>query len=122
MPGAVAAALLSWCCVPEIRHLKCAALVVGPRRISDLVRRLCRYSALGLALALTSQEAWGQELIGDAARIARETPFLRNLRGAGGDPQTSVGRVASLDIRRGRASTVPLSRFVRLGKPKADPE
>jgi hypothetical protein len=31
-------------------------------------------------------------------------------------------RVASSDIRRGRASTVPLSRFVRLGKPKADPE
>ena len=33
-----------------------------------------------------------------------------------------VGRVASLDIRRGRASAVLLSRFVRLGEPKADPE
>ncbi len=32
------------------------------------------------------------------------------------------GRVASSNIRRGRASTVPLSCFVRLGKPKADPE
>ncbi|KQO57332.1 porin [Methylobacterium sp. Leaf86] len=56
------------------------------------MRRSCRYSALGLALALVTQVAWAQDLISDSARIAAETPFLRNLRGAGGDPQTSVAQ------------------------------
>lgn len=56
------------------------------------MRRLYRYPAVGLALALFVQAAWAQDLISDTARIAAEVPFLRNLRGAGGDPQTSVAQ------------------------------
>jgi porin len=56
------------------------------------LRRYHRRLLIGLALAMGSQAVSGQDLIGDAARIARETPFLRNLRGAGGDPQTSVAQ------------------------------
>lgn len=43
-------------------------------------------------LALISHPSWAQEPLSEAARIAAETPFLRNLRGAGGDPQTSVAQ------------------------------
>lgn len=90
--GVGATALLSSYCGPEIRLSMCVALVVGPQRISDLVRRPCCYFHFGLTLALTTQTAWSQDLVGEATRIARETPFLRNLRGAGGDPQTSVAQ------------------------------
>ncbi|OHV17257.1 carbohydrate porin [Methylorubrum extorquens] len=46
----------------------------------------------GSILALISHPSWAQEPLSEAARIATETPFLRNLRGAGGDPQTSVAQ------------------------------
>ena len=54
--------------------------------------RIC--SAL-CALALSGSAGSAQDLpqtLSEAARIAAETPFLGNPRGAGGDPQTSVAQ------------------------------
>lgn len=45
-----------------------------------------------LVLVLASEAVRAQDTTSEAARIAAETPFLRNLRGAGGDPQTSVAQ------------------------------
>ncbi|VUD70197.1 Porin B [Methylobacterium symbioticum] len=56
------------------------------------VRRL---AAMGIGLLPAWQDATAQdfaEASSESLRIATEVPFVRNLRGAGGDPQTSVAQ------------------------------